>query len=1050
MSMSRMRALLLCRHTPLLILGLFVAYAAVLLWNVLASQSALREVTERRLVADTERRAAVISDFIDERIRNVAQIASVREIEDYFVNADLGMSPRYGLNASLDAIDRRLAEQLREATLRDVPVFRSLRLIEGSGRVLAAAGGAPQRAPILTDVDGPRLRMDCGNRCFEIVAPVLFRGAPRAFLVAVGSLDTLGALLIDAREGKRGPEQEAVRYAELVLGVGGAPLASSAPALVLSPGSLEALAAAGAGAVVPATMLADTPGLAPDMLLVRAQVPHTDLSVLTLIAREDARGQVISTAVIGMMMAFPLALVALWLAFLRQRRRAERLRSDIRTAVQHRSRLEADNAALAAEVARREAAEARLSERTAELTRSNAELRQLAMVFTYAREGISITDADGTILEVNDAFCRLSGYAREELLGQNPRMLKSGRQRPEHYAQMWQALREHGHWHGEIWNRRKDGSLYAELLTISAVRDDDGRIQCYVALFSDITAQKSHQQQLERIAHYDALTGLANRSLLADRLHQSMVMSLRRGTRLAIVYLDLDGFKAVNDRHGHDMGDRLLMGVSQRMHAVLREGDTLARLGGDEFVAVLQDMPTVEACVPLLNRLLEAASTPWVEEDCELRVSASLGVTFFPQADPVDADQLLRQADQAMYQAKLQGKDRYYLFDAEQDRAVRDSHEGRERIRQALQAGEFVLFYQPKVNMRSGAVLGLEALIRWRHPERGLLPPAAFLPLIEEHPLAVAVGAWVLDSAFAQVSSWQAQGLRLSVSVNVSARQLEQTDFVAGLRQRFEAYPHVRPEQIELEVLESSALDDIAEVSSIMHACQSLGVRFALDDFGTGYCSLTYLKNLPANTLKIDRSFVRDMLDDPEDLAILEGVIGLAGAFSRQTVAEGVETVLHGELLLDLGCEIAQGYGIARPMAADDVPGWVRGWRPGPSWLDRPRVEHDELPRMFAIAHHRAWVARIEAYLLSQAGTLAPPATDDQCALGMWLEDEGRLRHGNDPALDEALAMHDRVHELAHELMTRRATAPIPDNDAGLLALRALRDHLIERLGRLR
>ncbi|MHB1373607.1 MAG: bifunctional diguanylate cyclase/phosphodiesterase [Thauera sp.] len=926
---------LLGRHAPLILVGLFVAYTLALLWSVFSSQLLLLEATDRRLLADSERRAAVIADFFDERLHDAAQIAESREIQDYFVNQALGMSSRYGLNLSLDAIDRRLEVHLQGKTLRSLPVFSSLRLIDEAGKRLAGAGLAPPLRPELHGGDAPTLHLDHEACCYEVVVPVFHRGERRGFILAMGRFDSLGAMLIGDRADSE------VRYLEMVIGPDGQLVASSARELMLAPEVARMLAAAPVGAVTPEAELGGALGLVRAMLVVRSPIPGTELSMLTLIAEADAHGQGVSPGFLAGLAAIPLALVLVSLAFAHQRRNAERLRSDVEAAEHRRARLEADNAALAAEIARREAAEARLHERTSELTRSNAELRQLAMVFTHAREGISITDAEGTILEVNDAFCRLSGYAREELVGQNPRVLKSGLQGAEHYAQMWRALRNEGHWSGEIWNRRKDGSLYAELLTISAVRDDAGRIQRYVALFTDITAQKSHQQELERIAHYDPLTGLANRSLLADRLQQSMAMAQRRGSRLAIVYLDLDGFKSINDRHGHDVGDRFLVAVANRMRTVLREGDTLARLGGDEFVAVLQDTPTIETCVPMLNRLLSAASAPLLDDGAELRVSASLGVSFYPQAEPVDADQLLRQADHAMYQAKLRGKDRYHLFDAEQDRTLRDHHEGREQIRQGLMRGEFELHYQPKVNMRSGRVLGVEALIRWRHPERGLLAPAAFLPLIEDHPLGVVVGDWVLDAAFAQIERWNAEGLTLAVSVNVSARQLGQADFVDGLRARFVAHPAVAPAQLELEVLESSALDDIAEVSSVMHECRALGVLFALDDFGTGYCSLTYLKNLPASTLKIDRSFVRDMLDDPDDLAILEGVIGLAAAFDRQPVAEGVETVAHGELLLDLGCELAQGYGIARPMPAGQVARWVREWMPGPSWLGRPRVERD-------------------------------------------------------------------------------------------------------------
>jgi diguanylate cyclase (GGDEF)-like protein len=437
--------------------------------------------------------------------------------------------------------------------------------------------------------------------------------------------------------------------------------------------------------------------------------------------------------------------------------------------------------------------------------------------------------------------------------------------------------------------------------------------------------------QLKRAAHYDALTGLPNRVLLADRLQQAMNNSVRRSQSLAVAYLDLDSFKVVNDKYGHSIGDQLLITIAQRMNDALRDGDTLARIGGDEFVAVCVDLEHSHDCEPILSRLLQAAVEPVKVGEIVLQVSASIGVTVYPQ-DGADSEQLMRHADQAMYQAKQAGKNRYQHFDVAHYVAIKKQHESLDDIRQALERREFVLYYQPKVNMKTGQVFGAEALIRWQHPERGLLPPAAFLPIIEDHAMSVNLGAWVIATALDQLSQWHDAGLDITVSVNIGARQLQQSDFAARLFELLAAHPSVPHHRLELEILETSALEDIAQISSIMHACQGVGVRFALDDFGTGYSSLTYLKRLPAELLKIDQSFVRDMLDDPDDLAIIKGVIGLAAAFHRQVIAEGVETVAHGVSLLSLGCELAQGYGIARPMPADALINWVATWRPDASW----------------------------------------------------------------------------------------------------------------------
>jgi diguanylate cyclase (GGDEF)-like protein/PAS domain S-box-containing protein len=450
----------------------------------------------------------------------------------------------------------------------------------------------------------------------------------------------------------------------------------------------------------------------------------------------------------------------------------------------------------------------------------------------------------------------------------------------------------------------------------------------------DITNRKQAEEKLERIAHYDILTNLPNRSLLADRLSQAIVQCNRHEHSLAVVFLDLDGFKSINDAYGHDVGDELLIKVSIRMKAALRENDSIARIGGDEFVAVLSDLTKTEDCIPVLERLLKAASESITIGDLVLNVSASIGVTLYPQ-DSADADLLMRHADQAMYVAKAIGKNRYHFFDTAQYDAVKVQRESLEDIRYALDNNQFVLHYQPKVNMKTGKVTGVEALIRWQHPERGLLNPIEFLPIIENNPMSIELGEWVIDTALTQISQWQKMSINLTIntSVNIAALQLQQSDFTVKLTDLLAKHSDVEPHSLELEVLETSALDDVQHVSKIMNACMALGVSFALDDFGTGYSSLTYLRRLPTSLIKIDQSFVRDMLDDPDDLAIIIGVIALAKSFKLDVIAEGVETVEHGTRLLELGCELAQGYGIARPMPACDIPDWVNNWQPDGSWI---------------------------------------------------------------------------------------------------------------------
>ncbi|MCG7990611.1 MAG: EAL domain-containing protein [Candidatus Thiodiazotropha lotti] len=644
-----------------------------------------------------------------------------------------------------------------------------------------------------------------------------------------------------------------------------------------------------------------------------------------------------------------------------------------------------------------------------------AQLKDAASVFEHATEGIIIASPAGVILDVNAAFTRITGYRRDEVLGQKPSILKSGKHAPEFYEDLWRSLHEEGSWTGEIWNRRKNGEIYPESLTISSVRSSDGQVQRYVALFSDIRAQKEHQSQLEHVAHYDALTGLPNRVLLGDRLRQTMLQASRRDSQLALVYLDLDGFKEVNDDYGHDVGDRLLVILADRMKNAVREVDTLARLGGDEFVALLADLPDVDTSLPWLQRLLHAIAEPVHDEVGLLQVSASLGVSFYLQAEPIDADQLLRQADQAMYQAKLAGKNRYHLFDAVQDRDLRGQHESVERIRAALTKREFVLHYQPKVDMRQGRVIGVEALIRWQNPEEGLLYPNSFLPTISDHPLMLELGDYVIESALAQIVDWRAEGIALPVSVNLDAMQLDQTDFTDKLRAALARYPKAEPGDLELEVLETSALEDINRVSQIIREVQELGVGFALDDFGTGYSSLTYLKRLPIQTLKIDQSFVRDMLDDPDDLTILDGTLSLAISFRRQVIAEGVESEAHGELLLQLGCELGQGYAIARPMPADQIPAWMANWQPKPAWKKAQKVDRNSVSVLFAMVEHRAWIRQIRCHLNDEQA--APPLDVHRCNLGVWLDALVAKNGADEPAITEIVTLHESIHRKAAELV---------------------------------
>ena len=684
------------------------------------------------------------------------------------------------------------------------------------------------------------------------------------------------------------------------------------------------------------------------------------------------------------------------------------------------------------------------------LRRSRNRLQLAAGVFEHAQEGILITDPQGDVIEANDTFLALTGYARDEVLGRNPRFLSSGEQRPEFYREMWQSLLQSGFWRGELVNRRKDGTLYVQQTSISAVRDRQGRVLNFIGLSSDISALRESQNRLEQMAYFDTLTGLPNRRMLSDRLHQALAQARRSEKLLAVCYLDLDEFKAINDTWGHAAGDALLVEASRRLLGHVRAGDTVSRLGGDEFVLLLGTLTSFEECETALERIRSAMVRPFVLKEGDARVSCSMGVTLYPM-DGADPDMLLRHADQAMYLAKQGGRNRFTLFDAEHDRISEMRRESRRAVQDAIAKNQLVLHFQPQVNMRSGQVVGAEALIRWQHPERGLLDPGDFMPMVDLVGLHAPLGGWILANALAQYETWAAGDRNLKLSVNIAAEQLQADGFVDNLRELLALHPAVAPHNLELEILETTALNDIAKVSRVIEDCSALGISFAIDDFGTGYSSLAYLKQLRAETLKIDQSFIRDMLEDPDDLSIVDSIVGLAAAFRRKVIAEGVESIRHGRMLLQLGCDLAQGYAIARPMPAEELPAWIAAWQQPPEWRDVPIWPREDLPLLTVEIDHLRWISQLETAIKSPPGLTDPPPPLDPhaCRFGHWLDMSGRERYGAYSSFQHVEQAHERVHTLGREI-DRLARE---DRDAArgqLPALHAPRDELLQALACLR
>ena len=684
------------------------------------------------------------------------------------------------------------------------------------------------------------------------------------------------------------------------------------------------------------------------------------------------------------------------------------------------------------------------------LHENEASLRLAGGVFAHAEEGILITDASGHIVRANDSVSRITGYSQAELIGQTPRLFRSGRQEKDFYENMWQTLLAAGSWRGEIWNQRKDGTPYAQRTSISSIRDRDGSITHFIGLFSDVTALKNNQEQLEKMAYYDALTGLPNRLLLADRLKQAVAQSNRRGDLLAVCYLDLDNFKPINDRWGHAAGDRLLIEVARRLTQCLRQNDTVSRLGGDEFVLLVSELPSFAECEQTLNRLTDVLNAPFTIENEQVQITASIGVTLYP-TDSLDPDTLLRHADQAMYAAKQAGRHRFQLFRQPGDSKAGPLGTGQDELQRALANREFVLFYQPKANMRTGHIFGAEALLRWQHPEKGLLTPDHFLALFEQNGMQRDLGEYVMETALRQMESWLADDLQLTVSVNIDAHHLQRQDFLARLQQILASHPAVSPRQLEIEILETAALQDLAQVSQRIAECRKLGVQFAIDDFGTGYSSLSYLKQLPMQTLKIDRSFVHDMLEDPDDLAIVDGIVGLANAFRRQVIAEGIETVEHGSMLIHLGCDQGQGYCIARPMPGDRLPAWVRDWQAPAAWLEAVHWPPEDSALLTVEIDHIRWIRQFAALIEAPPGQSAdmPELDPTACRFGQWLIQDGLRRYRHLPNFAGIVPTHDAVHQLASELLALHAVEPEAAR-ARLGELFALRDRLVAELRALR
>ncbi len=555
-----------------------------------------------------------------------------------------------------------------------------------------------------------------------------------------------------------------------------------------------------------------------------------------------------------------------------------------------------------------------------------------ARVFEMASDGIMITDRDNRIVQVNRAFSELTGYPSDEILHKDPKILASGRHNASFYQSMWQDIQMLDHWQGEIWNRRKTGEIFPEWLSVSVIRNTDGNVENFIGIFHDLTGLKASEERIAFLAYHDPLTGLPNRVLLRDRLEHALTQARRNQKELGIVLIDLDGFKDINDLMGHHAGDRLLVEMAARMTSTVRASDTVCRLGGDEFLLVLPDLADVAELSRLVERIFSEIREPVEIGGKSISVTASGGITLYP-IDSSDIDDLMRHADIAMYNAKNGGRNRVRYYERDMEGELRKKEQLRTDIRNAMLENQFFLVYQPQVNLLTGEVFGVEALIRWRTADGTIRYPGEFLPAIEEEEISVEIGRWVLREAFLQAKDWKNHGIILRVGVNVSPRHFVSGSLENDLRNLTGEIGIVEG-MIELDITENTMIRDIREAQRIVRACRHYGMRFALDDFGTGFTSLTTIKTLLPDTLKVDQTFLREMSVGKTNRAILESIMMIGKSFRETVVQEGIETPDEARVLLEMGCHFGQGYLIAKPMNVSDIPGFLQVWKQEKRWTE--------------------------------------------------------------------------------------------------------------------
>jgi diguanylate cyclase (GGDEF)-like protein/PAS domain S-box-containing protein len=906
----------LLSHWPLIFAFTFAALSIPLLWSLRSSQDGLRAAIEARIIGDTQRRAQGISDFVADLKKTAIDLASSREVGQYLTNRALGMSMRYGLQANIDQIGRQFETLLIEKTIRSKQIIKSISYFDQNGALLVRAGIARRPNGAVASFE-PSVTISTTGSGSQVVAmaPVIFKEHFSGSIVVEIEPGVLSRLLLNPEE----YQSSDPKFRELLLSNDGTSIIANERAPYPRDLGLALLRTMPSGKIVSldtSERLWSFRGL----IGLRWDIEGTPISFVSLQSREEAYGQVASSFFLYAF-AFLSAIIFVAACVIEViLRRATLLASEFSESNRHRSELKEHNRLLHGEIERRQLAEIRLNEKTEELKRLNADLRISSAAFE-AQDAMIIVQANKVVLRVNEAFCALTGFASKDVVGVDLTDSDSCGRVVDLVPGMWEAVEASGSWQGEVVVTSKSGGRYTRWLTVSLVKDSNEEITHFIGTFFDCSERKKAEKRINELAFFDQLTGLPNRVLLLDRARQVIIENERTGNFGALLFIDLDNFKVLNDTLGHDVGDLQLKLVAERLTGCVRAEDTIARFGGDEFVVLLPRLGSSEeeavvSAELVAEKIAAELRKTYHLSGCDHLGSCSIGVTVFGRGER-GIDDILKRADLAMYEAKGAGRDAIRFFDPKMQELVTRRATVETELRDALARHELAIYLQPQVD-RCGKLVGAEALLRWYHPVRGLVMPSEFISIAECSGLILPIGYFVLETACQQLVEWSTSSSlgHTCIAINVSAAQIHDERFVETVMAII-ARTGADPRKLKFELTESVLVRNIDEIVRKMRSLQNAGVLFSLDDFGTGYSSLSYLKRLPLNQLKIDRGFVTDLLSDPNDAAIARMIVALGRSLELEVIAEGVETDAQREFLEQIGCFTYQGFLFGRPVPPD-------------------------------------------------------------------------------------------------------------------------------------